>query len=94
MKRGCVEYQGRRCTLKELATEIGVPYKTIKTRWDKGWRGEKLCRKGRPYVRHEPGEMAIVSIVERRAAAGAERRARERAKRERLRAEIAGMVLA
>lgn len=42
MTKGCVDYYGRRISLHDLSVEAHLPYSTVKSRWTKGKRGEKL----------------------------------------------------
>jgi hypothetical protein len=96
MRGGCVEFQGRRLTLRELATETGVPFSTLRSRWQKNVRDERLWAPGRAYDASEEVEnldpfayqAANQAALDKASSA---RKAKELAKRALLRSQIAAI---
>jgi hypothetical protein len=56
--RGCIEYLGRRVSLRQFAEMVGVSHYTVQDRWQRGERTiEQLSRK--PPLRHFRSKAAL-----------------------------------
>jgi hypothetical protein len=57
----CVEYQGQPMSLRELASIVGLPARTIQYRYHAGDRGERLIRPVSQGARNDLAQSSNVS---------------------------------